>query len=54
MTNALSFRKESIQQSSSVNASMQTAALSAHGIKAAHDPTKPAITTIITVTIPTR
>jgi hypothetical protein len=57
MTNALSFRKESIQQSSSASASvdhLQTAALSARGMKAAHDPRKPRITTIITITLPTR
>ena len=56
MTNALSFRKESIQRSSSGSAAIQppqTAALSAHGVKAAHDPRKPGITTILTLTIPT-
>jgi len=56
MTSALSFRKESIQPSSSASASIhrpQDVAPGVHGLKAAHEQRNVAITTTITLTIPT-
>ncbi|HLP31354.1 MAG TPA: hypothetical protein VK150_08335 [Geothrix sp.] len=56
MSNALSFRKESIQRSSSASAPanrLQGADAGVQGMRAPHDPKIPAITTILTLTIPT-